>query len=235
MSEILNTEKLRQQIRELDAVRNYEAAKAQRDEALRQVELLKSKLKDHGQLQLQRDNAINNLKSSDENSIRILQEALQELSKPPEQRSKDTVGSSLLANAESLIEDLVVQRLKIVVDDNLLSIYRNQAEKQLRWILNVQWPEDLLGRKTPEKEQKLKMKLSVNPFVALHGRWDIPCEECGVGHDLVLGTIYEIKKLLVEDKTTIDAGSIHRMHKNSSQMTVFLRDAIKSYLVKKED
>ena len=232
MSEILNTEKLRQQIRELDAVRNYGQVKGQRDDALKQVELLQSKLKDYEQIQLQRDDAINNLKTSNENSIRILKEVLEELPKPPEQRRKDLIESGLPAVVESLIEDVVVQRLKIAADEKLNSIFKREVEKQVKWMLNTLWPTALLGRRTDEKEEKLKMKLSVHPFVALRGTWRIPCEECSIGHEVVLNTTSKIAKFLVEGSTTVDAISPHGVFERSYKVTISLDKVIKAFLAK---
>jgi seryl-tRNA synthetase len=235
MSKVLDSEKLGQQIRELEAIRNYEQVKLQRDDALAQVKQLQSKLNEFGNLEQQKNEVMSSIKKANENSIRILREALAELPKKLDQRRQDLTESGLLEAVETVIENEVDQKLRIAADEKLNLIYRNEIEKQVKWMLNTAWPTALLGKRTQEKEKTLNQKLSVHPFVALRGRWQVPCQKCGVRHELVLDKTSDIKSFLAEGNATIDAGSVHGMFARSYNITITLGQVVELFLAKKED
>jgi len=210
--------------------------KREKERALERITQLEGQLRDYDEMKRHRDEAQNSLSTLEEKSIKLIDELGQELEKPPDVRTyrKQLVDSGLAGRMEEIIESIVTKRVIAAQNKELITIFRNEVNKQLNDYGDI-WPSTRLGTKTEEKVKKLLEKAIANPFVALKGKWFIRCTTCGEfgSHTLTLDT-YGIQRLLMRKELQVPASDFMVYSKGRHSVHVTLADIVKLYLEESE-
>lgn len=195
-SKVIDIEGIYQKISEIEAIKNYDKVKLERDQAKARISELELQVQDYLQIKKERDEAQKKLTNLNDKAIEFVKTILTEISKPKGQRnySPEIIATGLHSIIEYLIEEQVSQQVREASDDKLVSAFRNEVRKQVQQFLG-NWPARL-GRRTPERERMLMQKELEDPYVALRGTWKVPCNECKFEHEVNLETTGNIKQLL---------------------------------------
>jgi hypothetical protein len=164
-------------LKDLDAIKNYERVKQQRDEAIKQCEEIKSKLKP------------------------VIENIIDVLGRPePRRYSQDTLeiaGEQIIEKIDKSIKLEIEKR----VDDDFrrrLELESNlRAEAKVKQVVDTEWPNYYRDNIEP-KVRELETKFKANTLSVLKGPWTIRCYICGKRQDNIeINTSDGIQSLLV--------------------------------------
>jgi hypothetical protein len=164
-------------LKDLDAIKNYERVKQQRDEAIKQCEEIKSKLKP------------------------VIENIIDVLGRPePRRYSQDTLeiaGEQIIEKIDKSIKLEIEKR----VDDDFrrrLELESNlRAEANVKQVVDTEWPKYYRENIEP-KVRELETKIKANTLSVLKGPWTIGCYICGKRQDNIeINTSDGIQSLLV--------------------------------------
>jgi hypothetical protein len=145
-------------LKDLDAIKNYEKVKQQRDEAVKQCKEIKNKLKPII------ENIIDVLGSPE--SHRYSQDAL------------EIAGEQIIEKIDKLIKLEVEKRVnddfkrRVEVESNL------RADAKVKQVVDTEWPKYYRENIEP-KVRELETKIKDNTLSVLKGPWTIQCYICG--------------------------------------------------------
>jgi hypothetical protein len=164
-------------LKDLDAIKNYERVKQQRDEAIKQCEEIKSKLKP------------------------VIENIIDVLGRPePRRYSQDTLeiaGEQIIEKIDKSIKLEIEKRLdddfrrRLELESNL------RAEAKVKQMVDTEWPNYYRENIEP-KVRELETKIKTNALSVLKGPWTIVCYICGKRQDNIeINTSDGIQSLLV--------------------------------------
>lgn len=169
-------DKMDRYLKDLDAIKNYEGVKQQRDEALKQCKEIKSKLKP------------------------IMEKIIYVLSSPePHIYSQDVIeiaGERTIEKIDKIIKFEIEKR----VDDDFrrrVELESNRrAEAKVKQMVDTEWPKYYRENIEP-KAIELETKIKANTLSVLKGPWTIECHICGKRQDNIeINTSDGIQSLL---------------------------------------
>jgi hypothetical protein len=170
-------DKIDSYLKDLDAIKNYEMVKQQRDEAIKQCKEIKSKLKP------------------------IIENVIDVLGSPePHQYSQDALeiaGEQIIEKIGKLIEVEVEKRVnddfrkRVELESNL------RADAKLKQMVNTEWPKYYKENIEP-RARELETKIKDNTLSVLKGPWNIECYICGKRQNgIVINYSHGLQSLLI--------------------------------------
>lgn len=170
-------DKMDRYLKDLDAIKNYEMVKQQRDEALKQYKEIKSKLKP------------------------VIENIIDVLSGPePRIYSQDALemaGEHTIEKIDKMIKFEIEKRVnddfrrRVELESNL------RAEAKVKQMVDTEWPKYYRENIEP-KVIELETKIKDNTLSVLKGPWTIECYICGKRQDNIeINTSDGIQSLLI--------------------------------------
>ena len=165
-------------LKDLDAIKNYESVKQERDEAIKQCKEIKNKLKP------------------------IIENIVEVLGSPqPHRYSQDALeiaGEQIIEKIGKLIEVEVEKRVnddfrkRVELESNL------RADAKLKQMVNTEWPKYYRENIEP-KVKELETKIKDNTLSVLKGPWNIECHICGKRQNgILINYSHGLQSLLID-------------------------------------